>query len=1035
MTTSPTGDRVKRLLGRNDDQHRNALNLARVTGAVEDMEEDNLDFYEELLKSQKKSNDLLKSISKQLKKMEGMGGGGSSMLEMLGAAYGAKGLFGAGRGGGIRGTIRNWGGRGAAAARNIGNSLNPKSFFGNMADGSKRIMTTARTSVNSWVKTSRSTVSGLYRNLTSNVNRATGIVRNSALKPLAMFRRSVGTTLASGFERLSGMFSKTFGNISSLADKVMSKAALAASAAIYGWDLYQGIQKAEDLVGRSLNPGSKIMAGDAYATNKMTFGAADWAAQKFGYKNFAEMKVNTMEAGAKGLASIKWSDFNPARWDESTFNPTNWGTSTTVPAPQPTATPQKLSDADFAMRFEALKQYSDNLVTPSGNVATQTLNALRGIEGEIQLQTVVIDSSSENERRTQKESSKNWMEALKKYLFPFSSTAQSLYDKAKENVSDYNRSMSIDSATTPGQHYGVAPTDSPSINSKVKQDTLQKMLTEPSSKEQVSQELHRNNIVGGVARAPLPDVDSSNVAQTTSSPSGQMGDRKISAATHMFNSIMAPETGSPDVLNPKGFIRTRVTPAQNAGRHSSAWGPTQMTRGYLRSFKERNYGNGNLTKEEEGFLDKMIQQGSDMLRNPNDPQLGYGGKGYLGQTEEERKLYASIAQKSMVDLAKQSKSYGSFIQSYRGAVDTPYFRKVEKQLAKVGLTPQDAFDQLRNMNVKDAGAWNDSNGYDVNKINSLLYPDKQGLSISLPQVNKEITAYRNIPDNEQDQFKYWNSNPIANDPLHLASLDPKMQEVINRAREISEQKFVIGSGIRTEDQQKKAIEWGWSKTMDTDHFTGGAADLWPVDDKGVISFDKDQQMKIVAAMEQAAKEKGINLDVGANWKGFQDRPHFALNEAATKGYVPKPIQESVDSNGMPINRVQTTSIRPNSIDTQREEQRLLRQRTQNIAENTVSQQRMIFPMGDVNSAKSLKYGELLGKGIIEANKDTIKPPSFAPPSIDASGMMPTAEKEPRNSSVAPSQKSQAQQKTVPDASVIPHMDELKMMMATSSMMA
>jgi hypothetical protein len=91
VALSPTTDRVKRLLGRSEDSHRNTLNLARVTGAVEDMEDDNLEFYEDILKSNKKTHDLLKGITKHLKKIEQQGG--TSMLEALGAAYGAKGLL------------------------------------------------------------------------------------------------------------------------------------------------------------------------------------------------------------------------------------------------------------------------------------------------------------------------------------------------------------------------------------------------------------------------------------------------------------------------------------------------------------------------------------------------------------------------------------------------------------------------------------------------------------------------------------------------------------------------------------------------------------------------------------------------------------------------------------------------------------------------------------------------------------------------------------------------------------------------------
>ncbi|QSZ56311.1 hypothetical protein [Rhizobium sp. ZX09] len=155
-------------------------------------------------------------------------------------------------------------------------------------------------------------------------------------------------------------------------------------------------------------------------------------------------------------------------------------------------------------------------------------------------------------------------------------------------------------------------------------------------------------------------------------------------------------------------------------------------------------------------------------------------------------------------------------------------------------------------------------------------------AILTPQATKPNPAvYAKIPEKEVAQFLEWNPDPVANHEANLKTLRPKLGDVVRRAQELSGVKFVIGAGARTEELQKKAVKWGWSKTMDSDHLDkdgsgSRAVDLWPVDDDGAVDFDDAKQMAIVAAMKQAAKELGVTLDIGAEWKKFKDKPHFAI---------------------------------------------------------------------------------------------------------------------------------------------------------------
>ncbi len=144
-------------------------------------------------------------------------------------------------------------------------------------------------------------------------------------------------------------------------------------------------------------------------------------------------------------------------------------------------------------------------------------------------------------------------------------------------------------------------------------------------------------------------------------------------------------------------------------------------------------------------------------------------------------------------------------------------------------------------------------------------------------------AYSKIPDvdgsgrpGQVTKFMEWNSDPVANHAANLRSINPTLADVVRRAESLAGVRFVIGSGRRDAALQRKAVEWGWSRTHDSDHLDGNAVDLWPIDQDGAVNFDSKSQAEIVQAMKQAARELGVVLDIGADWKRFKDKPHFAI---------------------------------------------------------------------------------------------------------------------------------------------------------------
>jgi muramidase (phage lysozyme) len=182
----------------------------------------------------------------------------------------------------------------------------------------------------------------------------------------------------------------------------------------------------------------------------------------------------------------------------------------------------------------------------------------------------------------------------------------------------------------------------------------------------------------------------------------------------------------------------------------------------------------------------------------------------------------------------------------------------------------------------------------------------EAIAPSRPQApGGTASAYAAIPavgqrgEDQLDQFQQWNSDPIGNEAANLAQIDPAMQRVIQRAREISGQHFVLGSGRRTPEQQQKAVDWGWSKTMDSDHLGGGAADIWPLNEQSQVVFEPARQQQIVAAMKQAAQELGVDMEAGADWKGFRDMPHFGMTNQTPLDNAPIPTPRDLGITGIP----------------------------------------------------------------------------------------------------------------------------------------
>lgn len=109
----------------------------------------------------------------------------------------------------------------------------------------------------------------------------------------------------------------------------------------------------------------------------------------------------------------------------------------------------------------------------------------------------------------------------------------------------------------------------------------------------------------------------------------------------------------------------------------------------------------------------------------------------------------------------------------------------------------------------------------------------------------------------------------------LQGVHPDLVKVIKRAIELTEQDFVVIEGLRTKERQRHLFSKGATRTMNSRHITGHAVDIAPLVN-GAASWDWKYYYPVRDAMKQAAKELGIKIEWGGDWKSFRDGPHWQL---------------------------------------------------------------------------------------------------------------------------------------------------------------
>jgi peptidoglycan L-alanyl-D-glutamate endopeptidase CwlK len=123
------------------------------------------------------------------------------------------------------------------------------------------------------------------------------------------------------------------------------------------------------------------------------------------------------------------------------------------------------------------------------------------------------------------------------------------------------------------------------------------------------------------------------------------------------------------------------------------------------------------------------------------------------------------------------------------------------------------------------------------------------------------------------KFK-WSARSLA----HIREVHPKLQKVAMRAIELAEIDMMITDGKRTLAEQRAFVAKGVSKTMKSKHLLGRALDFVPIV-AGKVTWNPAPFKQLAPAWKQAAKEVGVKITWGGDWRRFVDMPHIELDDS------------------------------------------------------------------------------------------------------------------------------------------------------------
>ena len=110
----------------------------------------------------------------------------------------------------------------------------------------------------------------------------------------------------------------------------------------------------------------------------------------------------------------------------------------------------------------------------------------------------------------------------------------------------------------------------------------------------------------------------------------------------------------------------------------------------------------------------------------------------------------------------------------------------------------------------------------------------------------------------------------------LQGVHPDLQRIVLLAAALTDTDFIVTEGLRTVERQRQLVAKGASQTMNSRHITGHAVDLAATVD-GEVRWDWPLYHRLATAMKEAARQLGIRMGWGGDWRSFKDGPHFELD--------------------------------------------------------------------------------------------------------------------------------------------------------------
>lgn len=111
----------------------------------------------------------------------------------------------------------------------------------------------------------------------------------------------------------------------------------------------------------------------------------------------------------------------------------------------------------------------------------------------------------------------------------------------------------------------------------------------------------------------------------------------------------------------------------------------------------------------------------------------------------------------------------------------------------------------------------------------------------------------------------------------LDGVHPKLIQLMKEAIKESPYDFMITCGKRSLSEQKRLVEQGKSQTMNSYHLRGHAVDIALIVNS-TINWEFALYREVANHIKKKAKELGIKITWGGDWKRLKDGPHFQLED-------------------------------------------------------------------------------------------------------------------------------------------------------------